>query len=132
MRFIGLPRLAAISCALLAAEVFAAFPAVPAAHPRFGGTLRVELATVRIAAPRTATIGALAPGEHVALTVADTGAGIAPEIFDRIFDPFFTTKEDGHGVGLWMVHNVVKEHGGTIELETELGVGTTFTIPLPL
>jgi signal transduction histidine kinase/tetratricopeptide (TPR) repeat protein len=66
------------------------------------------------------------------IAIQDSGPGIAPENRSRIFDPFFTTKEDGHGVGLWMVHNVVKEHGGTIELETEVGLGTTFTIHLPL
>jgi PAS domain S-box-containing protein len=66
------------------------------------------------------------------IAIQDNGPGIPPEHRSRIFDPFFTTKEDGHGVGLWMVHNVVKEHGGTIELETEVGVGTTFTIHLPL
>lgn len=66
------------------------------------------------------------------IAVQDNGPGITPEHRARIFDPFFTTKEDGHGVGLWMVHNVVKSHGGTIDLETEVGVGTTFTIHLPM
>jgi signal transduction histidine kinase/tetratricopeptide (TPR) repeat protein len=66
------------------------------------------------------------------IAIQDNGPGIAPEHRARIFDPFFTTKEDGHGVGLWMVHNVVKSHGGSIDLETEPGLGTTFTIHLPV
>jgi PAS domain S-box-containing protein len=98
-----------------------------------GGTLRVELATVRLEAPRAATIGALALGEYVALTVADTGAGIPPEILERIFDPFFTTKEAGAGTGLGLslVHGIVTELGGSIDLVTKVGAGTTFTVYLP-
>ena len=67
--------------------------------------------------------------------IADTGAGIPAQIRDRIFDPFFTTKEVGKGTGqgLALAHNVVvKQHGGTISLESEVGKGTCFTIRLPL
>jgi signal transduction histidine kinase/ActR/RegA family two-component response regulator len=98
-----------------------------------GGTLRVELANVRIEAPRAATLGGLAVGEYVVLTVADTGAGIAPEIMERIFDPFFTTKEvgTGTGLGLSLVHGIVTELGGGIDLITKVGAGTKFTVYLP-
>jgi CheY-like chemotaxis protein len=98
-----------------------------------GGTLRVELATARIEAPRTATIGARVPGEYVVLTVADSGGGIAPEIIDRIFDPFFTTKEvgTGTGLGLSLVHGIVTELGGAIDVASSPGIGSTFTIYLP-
>ncbi|HEX2480156.1 MAG TPA: ATP-binding protein [Geminicoccaceae bacterium] len=98
-----------------------------------GGMLRVDLANVRVEAPRAATIGALAAGEYVALTVADTGAGIPPEIMERIFDPFFTTKEvgTGTGLGLSLVHGIVTELGGCIDLATKVGAGTTFTVYLP-
>ena len=98
-----------------------------------GGTLRVELANLRFGAPRAATIGGLAAGEYVVLTVADTGAGIAPEIVERIFDPFFTTKEvgTGTGLGLSLVHGIVTEIGGGIDLVTRVGAGTTFTVYLP-
>ncbi len=74
-------------------------------------------------------------GGFAEIRVSDTGAGIPPEIRQRIFDPFFTTKAvgDGTGQGLSMAHKVVvQEHQGTISVESEVGVGTTFTIRLPL
>ncbi|HET8698244.1 MAG TPA: ATP-binding protein, partial [Gammaproteobacteria bacterium] len=98
-----------------------------------GGTLRVALAVECLNAPRGATIGALAPGEHAVLTVADTGCGIAPEIVERIFDPFFTTKEvgTGTGLGLSLVHGIVTELGGAIDVASAIGAGSTFTVYLP-
>jgi signal transduction histidine kinase len=64
----------------------------------------------------------------------DTGHGIGEADLGRIFDPFFTTKEVGHGTGLGLAisFGIVKEHGGTIAVESELGAGTAFTIELPL
>jgi PAS domain S-box-containing protein len=98
-----------------------------------GGTLRVQLSTVRVEAPRAATIGELAAGEYVVLTVADTGIGIAPEVMERMFDPFFTTKEvgTGTGLGLSLVHGIVTELGGGVDVASKLGAGTTFTVYLP-
>jgi signal transduction histidine kinase/ActR/RegA family two-component response regulator len=98
-----------------------------------GGTLRVELAIERAKAPRAATIGGLAAGEYVALTIADTGSGMAPEILDRIFDPFFTTKEvgTGTGLGLSLVHGIVTELDGGIDVMSKVDAGSTFTVYLP-
>jgi len=98
-----------------------------------GGTLRIELAIERVESPRAATIGGVSIGEHVVLTIADSGAGIAPGIVDRIFDPFFTTKEvgTGTGLGLSLVHGIVTQLGGAIDVTSSLGSGSTFTVYLP-
>ncbi len=70
-------------------------------------------------------------GEAV-ITIADTGSGIPAEHLDKIFSPFFSTKETGTGLGLSEVHKVVQAHQGLIEVKSEVGVGTTFIIKLPL
>jgi two-component system, cell cycle sensor histidine kinase and response regulator CckA len=73
-------------------------------------------------------------GRHLVLTVSDTGFGIPEEVRGRIFEPFFTTKESGKGtgMGLAMVYGIVQNHGGFIEVDTEVGRGTTFSVHLPL
>src|SRR5205085_8995078 len=72
-------------------------------------------------------------GDHVAISVADTGTGIAPDVLDKIFDPFFTTKPIGKGTGLGLsqVHGFVHQAGGTVKVASELGKGTEITILLP-
>ncbi|MDQ7839971.1 MAG: cache domain-containing protein [bacterium] len=73
-------------------------------------------------------------GGHLEVTITDTGNGIRPEDLERIFDPFFTTKDQGHGTGLGLSisFGIVKEHGGTILVESEVGKGTSFMVRLPV
>jgi signal transduction histidine kinase len=73
-------------------------------------------------------------GDHVRVSIADTGTGIPTELRDRIFDPFFTTKAVGKGTGqgLTVVRSVVAKHGGTVDVDSERGVGTTFRLRLPV
>jgi PAS domain S-box-containing protein len=75
----------------------------------------------------------LKPGRYVCLTVTDNGSGIDPAIADRIFEPFFTTKSmtEGSGLGLSIVHNIVRSHDGVITLTSKPGTGSTFHIYLP-
>lgn len=70
-------------------------------------------------------------GRYVSITITDCGSGIPQENLAKIFDPFFTTKKDGNGLGLAIVHSIVSKHGGFIDLDSTVGVGTTFTIYLP-
>jgi len=76
----------------------------------------------------------LKSGDHVKIMISDTGPGIAPGIIDQIFDPYFTTKEvgKGSGMGLAVVHGIVKSHDGAIAIDSSLGKGTKFTILFPL
>jgi two-component system, cell cycle sensor histidine kinase and response regulator CckA len=73
------------------------------------------------------------PGPHVAISVADTGSGIRPDLIERIFDPFFTTKEPGKGTGLGLstALGIVKSHGGFIDLHSERDKGTRFVVHMP-
>jgi PAS domain S-box-containing protein len=83
-----------------------------------GGEIRLE------------TGPATRPG-WVRLLVADTGTGISAEEVSKIFDPFFTTKSTGTGLGLSVTYGIIQEHGGTVDVQSQLGAGTTFIISLP-
>ena len=97
------------------------------------GTLVVEAEVLESAAPRSVTTSTLPPGRWVRLTVRDSGVGIEPRVLERIFDPFFTTREVGvgTGLGLSLVHGIVTDLGGGIDVDSRPGEGTVFTIYLP-
>ena len=91
---------------------------------------------VRIAVDRAdpASAPGLAAARHLRLRVTDTGEGMSAEVLDKLFTPFFTTKAVGEGTGLGLAaaHGIVANHDGVIEVRSELGIGTTFSIFLPL
>ncbi len=98
-----------------------------------GGKLKVTLNEVELTLEDLKD-QVMAPGPHVCLTVADTGPGMDQDIIARIFDPYFTTKETGKGTGLGLavVHGIVKSHGGHISVYSEPGQGTEFQVYLPV
>jgi PAS domain S-box-containing protein len=98
-----------------------------------GGKLTVETANIQILPGDTRCDEGLQVGSYVALSVADNGLGIAPNIKTHIFEPFFTTKEKGKGTGLGLatVYGIVQQSGGAISVDSELGRGSTFHIFLP-
>lgn len=106
-----------------------------AAHAmqKSGGVLGVKLASVDLDADAAAQYPDLKPGPYIRLAVGDTGHGIVPGIKEQIFDPFFTTKGpgEGTGMGLSVVHGIVKSHGGAITVYSEPDKGTTFHVLLP-
>jgi len=98
-----------------------------------GGSIDVDLGPVTISGKDASHYPDLEPGPYLKLTVTDTGQGIPPELLPKIFDPYFTTKKigEGSGLGLSTVHGIVKDHGGSIKVYSELNRGTTFQIFLP-
>ena len=99
-----------------------------------GGLLEIKLADIDIDAELTAGFPDLRPGPYIQLTVSDTGHGISKSNRQRIFEPFFTTKEKekGTGMGLSVVHGIVGSNGGQITVTSDLGIGSTFTVYLPI
>ncbi len=99
-----------------------------------GGQLILETLVENVKANSVQTALELRPGSYVTLSVTDTGVGMDKDTVERIFDPFFTTKEvgKGTGLGLSMVYGVVKNHGGTVNVYSEEGQGTTFRVFLPV
>ncbi|MCB2184710.1 MAG: PAS domain S-box protein [Desulfobulbaceae bacterium] len=99
-----------------------------------GGTLEVNLTEVDLAEDFTNHYPDIKPGRFLQLSVKDTGCGISQEVKERIFEPFFTSKPEGEGTGLGLstVHGIVASLGGAITVETEPGVGSTFTVFMPV
>ncbi len=97
-----------------------------------GGVLEVEL-TQQTLEQRSEPPFEAPPGRYVVIRVSDTGCGMSPELVGHIFDPYFTTKEAGKGTGLGLavVHGIVKDLGGYIQVESAPGLGSTFDICLP-
>jgi signal transduction histidine kinase len=98
-----------------------------------GGMLSVELRREHVAAPRVLSHSALAAGDYLALTVADQGGGITPDVMEHLFEPFFTTRgaQSGTGLGLAVVHGVVAEAGGAVDVQSRPGQGARFTLYFP-
>ena len=98
-----------------------------------GGVLEFELARYNLPPGEASPLLDLPAGEWVRLSVQDSGEGIPPEALSRIFDPFFTTKPvgEGTGLGLAQAYGIIKQHGGSIDVRSQPGQGTTFIIYLP-
>jgi CheY-like chemotaxis protein/two-component sensor histidine kinase len=99
-----------------------------------GGTLEVRLEDIDVDEAFALQHPGIRPGRHLLWRVLDSGNGISPQIVDRIFDPFFTTKPQGEGTGLGLsvVHGIVKALDGIVTVSSELGKGTIFSIYLPV
>jgi PAS domain S-box-containing protein len=98
------------------------------------GVIRVRTEAVCLSDPGEESSGSrhsLSPGRYVAVRVSDTGCGMTEAVKTRMFDPFFSTKFAGRGLGLAAVHGIVKAHRGAVEVESQPGRGTEFTVLLP-
>lgn len=114
-----------------------ALPPLPLVRADFG-QLRQSIVNIALNACEAMTNGGQlrvatrAAGTQIEVEVADTGPGIPPEHLSRILDPFFTTKEKGTGLGLSVVYGIIERHGGTLDVTSEVGKGTTVVIKLPV
>ncbi|MCK5070584.1 MAG: response regulator [Desulfocapsa sp.] len=98
------------------------------------GILKITLEELEVDSKQAATIPELQPGKHILFTVSDTGHGMDNDLMERIFDPFYTTKERGKGTGLGLsvVHGIIAESGGAIQVESKIDKGTTFFLYFPV
>jgi PAS domain S-box-containing protein len=93
-----------------------------------GGTIRLQAENITVSANDPLS---RRPGQYVQITIQDQGTGIPPDHLPKIFDPYFTTKQKGTGLGLATAYSIITKHDGYIAVESELGVGTRFTLCLP-
>ncbi len=99
-----------------------------------GGRLTIEAANVHLGDAYAQAQGdGVKPGQYVVVSVRDNGTGMGPEVIERAFEPFFTTKRagEGTGLGLSMLYSFIKQSGGHVRIDSELGQGTTFKVYLP-
>ncbi|MDK2973057.1 MAG: hypothetical protein PWP23_2812 [Candidatus Sumerlaeota bacterium] len=98
-----------------------------------GGTLTVELKECAVSSEKPVSTGVLAPGNYTVLSISDTGVGMEASIIERVFEPYFTTRKasGGTGLGLAVVHGIVREHDGSIHVESLPGHGTAFHVYFP-
>jgi PAS domain S-box-containing protein len=104
------------------------------AMPNDSGVLEITLQQVEVASSTIGSVPDLQPGSYIKLSVKDDGSGMPPHVIKRIFDPYFTTKEKekGTGLGLAVVHGIVKSHQGAIRVQSEPGQGSVFDVYLPI
>ncbi len=98
-----------------------------------GGTLTISAGQVILSEVQSSVMTGARPGEFVTISVADTGIGIEPDILKHVFEPFFSTKGVGHGsgLGLSVAYGIAKQHNGWVHVESQVGMGSTFTLYLP-
>ncbi|MFI7540316.1 PAS domain S-box protein [Actinoplanes sp. NPDC049599] len=99
-----------------------------------GGHLTIDTAAVIVDSDHAAGRAGLHPGRYVRVRVSDTGTGMPKNVIDKAFDPFFTTKPNGQGTGLGLatVYGIITQSGGTVQIYSEAGLGTTITVLLPV
>ncbi|HYG78708.1 MAG TPA: ATP-binding protein [Planctomycetota bacterium] len=104
---------------------------IQACKPEGSVTIRLSIAEEPLLVSKDQNIAAAPTHRKLAVAIEDTGSGIDPVYMQKIFDPFFTQKETGTGLGLSISQKIVDQHGGRIEVKSELGKGSTFTVLLP-
>jgi signal transduction histidine kinase/ActR/RegA family two-component response regulator len=99
-----------------------------------GGKLEVSLKEINLSYEESLQRVGIKVGRHLELTVKDNGHGMPPQVLERIFDPYYTTKKQGKGTGLGLsvTHGIIKNHGGDISVSSQPGVGSTFSVYLPI
>ncbi|MBF0224220.1 MAG: response regulator [Desulfobacterales bacterium] len=98
------------------------------------GTLKIKISKISQDSDDCQTVRELNPMDYIKVSVSDNGCGIDPKIIDRIFEPYFTTKEvgEGSGMGLSVVYGIIKSYGGAVNVESQIGKGSTFNLYFPI